>query len=62
MSENEKRPNRQISVTVPAELYDGFFDHTWTAKKRIGQLFIAALEDYAAANGVAIDGTAPHAQ
>lgn len=57
----EKRPNRQVSVTVPAEFYDGFYDHRWTAKKEIGKMFKEALDTYAGVNNIAVDGSAPHA-
>lgn len=67
MSENKttapavKRPNRQLSVSVPAETFDGFYDNKWTAKKETGAMFLEAIEDYVVKHGIVTDGTAPHA-
>lgn len=54
-----KRRGVQISVTVPAETFDGLTDHKWTSRVEVKDQLLEAISDYVAKHEIKIDGSAP---
>lgn len=56
-----KRRGVQVSITIPAETFDGLTDRKWTSRVEVKDQLLEALTDYAEKHEIKIDGSAPKA-
>lgn len=58
----DKTTSKQVSTTVPGDVYSALEDHRWTARKKMTEVVAEAIQDYLVKHNIQVQGSAEPAQ